>query len=140
MSVRTTRIAAGSDTSTSVRKVWGTPGPGAMSLAATATSTGSGSSHQPPVERTSSREPRRSSSCPKPCSSGSIPTTAGPGPLASIARSSLPATAKIVAPSVLARSGSSTPGSWTFVPLGSGATGSAAPSSAPLSAPGAGSA
>src|SRR4051812_24290992 len=94
----------------------------------------------PPGAMTISRSPR-SSSCPAPAPgpTSSVPTTRGASPVTETACSLPRAMTKIVRPSVLARSGSSTPSSWLFVVetaeasgvAGAAVTGATVPFSAP---------
>ena len=147
--VRATFIAAGSWTSTSVTTVLRAVGYGAIAGAppapgrgppGTPTSTGTG----PPPEMTISRLPRSSSWAPQPFAPrSSEPTIRGSPPPAATANSRPCAMAKIVVPSVLTMSGSSTPSSWLLVveyvepAAGSAATGWAS-GAEPAGAPSAG--
>ena len=113
VSVRATFSAAGSLTSTSVRMVW--PEAGASARRGAPPATGSTEMGRLALWITSRREPWSSRSPPaRP--SFSAPVIRGtPGPVAATAYKVSPATVKIVVPSVLTTSGSSTPSSWTFV-------------------------
>ncbi len=111
---------AGSLTSTSVRVVVEPPtkyGEERMEAGALATSGEMPIGIRVWPEMTITRLPRRRSWAPYPPPDprSSEPSSFGAAPPAAIARSLPWAIAKIVEPSVLARSGSSTPCSWSFV-------------------------
>src|SRR4051794_22453955 len=136
--VRATFIAAGSWTSTSVTTVCRAKG--RVGISGRGPPSATGRMPSPPGAMTISRSPR-SSNCPAPAPgpTSSVPTTRGASPVTETACSLPRAMAKIVRPSVLARSGSSTPSSWLFVVetaeasgvAGAAVTGATVPFSAP---------
>ena len=108
--MRATFSAAGSRTSTSVMSVWPATGAAARRCAATGLS-----KMAPALWMTSRRWPWSSRSPPERESFSDPAIRGAPGPVAATAYSVSPSTVKIVAPSVLTTSGSSTPSSCTFV-------------------------